>query len=129
VPAEKKEANSDSSTHQKDSSESSSTEQDSGTETDESELLVLKGKEACKEYIKSFLAAIPIRELQADIRKGLMASTPLHHRLQIEFHYTESCPTLPAAPFPAIEEAPFEFSWPDPPPAMEIALTHAVAVV
>ncbi|KAM0825957.1 hypothetical protein ACQ4PT_069207 [Festuca glaucescens] len=130
VPAEKKEASSDSSTHQKDSSESSSTEQDSGTDTEESELLVLKGKEACKEYIKSFLAAIPIRELQADIKKGLMASTPLHHRLQIEFHYTESCPreiTLPA-PFPAME-APFEFSWPDPPPAMEVARASAVAVV
>jgi hypothetical protein len=128
--AEKKEANSDSSTtHHKDSSESSSTEQDSGTDTEESEL-VLKGKEACKEYIKSFLAAIPIRELQADIKKGLMASTPLHHRLQIEFHYTESCPREIALPsqFPMIE-APFEFSWPDPPPAMEIALTPAVAVV
>ncbi|KAL4377738.1 hypothetical protein GQ457_02G040920 [Hibiscus cannabinus] len=51
--------------------------------------VVCRGKESCKEYIKSFLAAIPIRELQADIKKGLMASTPLHHRLQIEFHYTE----------------------------------------
>ena len=48
-----------------------------------------KGKESCKEYIKSFLAAIPIRELRADMKKGLMASTPLHHRLQIEFHYTQ----------------------------------------
>ncbi|KAK9190436.1 hypothetical protein WN943_019041 [Citrus x changshan-huyou] len=49
---------------------------------------VYRGKESCKEYIKSFLAAIPIRELHTDIKKGLMASTPLHHRLQIEFHYT-----------------------------------------
>ncbi|KAH8504844.1 hypothetical protein H0E87_012185 [Populus deltoides] len=48
-----------------------------------------QGKDSCKEYIKSFLAAIPIRELQADIKKGLMASKPLHHRLQIEFHYTQ----------------------------------------
>ncbi|KAH8501999.1 hypothetical protein H0E87_016669 [Populus deltoides] len=53
------------------------------------EEIVCKGKESCKEYIKSFLAAIPIRELRADIKKGLMASTPLHHRLQIEFHYTQ----------------------------------------
>ncbi|KAL3523693.1 hypothetical protein ACH5RR_016527 [Cinchona calisaya] len=51
--------------------------------------LVCKGKDSCKEYIKSFLAAIPLRELQVDIKKGLMASTPLHHRLQIEFHYTK----------------------------------------
>ncbi|KAH0759753.1 hypothetical protein KY290_023246 [Solanum tuberosum] len=52
--------------------------------------IIYSGKEACKEYIKSFLAAIPIRELQVDVKKGLMASTPLHQRLQIEFHYTTS---------------------------------------
>ncbi|KAE8726634.1 pentatricopeptide repeat-containing family protein [Hibiscus syriacus] len=57
--------------------------------------VVCRGKESCKEYIKSFLAAIPIRELQADIKKGLMASTPLHHRLQIEFHYTKFLQPLP----------------------------------
>ncbi|KAJ0966342.1 hypothetical protein J5N97_027480 [Dioscorea zingiberensis] len=59
--------------------------------------IVCRGKESCKNYIKSFLAAIPIRELQADIKKGLMASTPLHHRLQIEFHYTEASKEIPAA--------------------------------
>ncbi|KAA8539063.1 hypothetical protein F0562_025755 [Nyssa sinensis] len=53
------------------------------------ESVVCRGKDSCKEYIKSFLAAIPIRELQVDLKKGLMASTPLHHRLQIEFHYTK----------------------------------------
>ncbi|CAA3006192.1 Hypothetical predicted protein [Olea europaea subsp. europaea] len=52
------------------------------------EEVVCSGKESCKEYIKSFLAAIPIRELQADIKKGLITSTPVHHRLQIEFHFT-----------------------------------------
>ncbi|XP_071734816.1 uncharacterized protein [Rutidosis leptorrhynchoides] len=51
--------------------------------------IVCGGKESCKEYIKSFLAAIPIRELQDDMKKGLRSSTPLHHRLQIEFHYTQ----------------------------------------
>ncbi|XAR64796.1 hypothetical protein NMG60_11008634 [Bertholletia excelsa] len=59
------------------------------------EEILCQGKESCKEYIKNFLAAIPIRELQADIKKGLMASTPLHQRLQIEFHYTQLKP-LPA---------------------------------
>lgn len=55
------------------------------------EFVVFEGKESCKEYIKSFLAAIPIRELQVDLEKGLTpASSPLvQHRLQIEFHYTE----------------------------------------
>ncbi|KAJ9159699.1 hypothetical protein P3X46_025180 [Hevea brasiliensis] len=57
--------------------------------SEKDEEIMCKGKESCKEYIKSFLAAIPIRELQADIKKGLMASTPIHHRLQIEFHYTQ----------------------------------------
>ncbi|CAI0442429.1 unnamed protein product [Linum tenue] len=62
----------------------------SDTDNSETEEKILwRGKEACKEYIKSFLAAIPIRELQADLKKGLMASTPLHHRLQVEFHYTQ----------------------------------------
>ncbi|KAM3321454.1 hypothetical protein P3S67_002605 [Capsicum chacoense] len=52
--------------------------------------IIYRGKEACKEYIKSFLAAIPITELQVDVKKGLMASTPLHQHLKIEFHYTIS---------------------------------------
>ncbi|PON98370.1 EEIG1/EHBP1 N-terminal domain containing protein [Trema orientale] len=62
------------------------------------EEVVCKGKESCKEYIKSFLAAIPLRELQADMKKGLMASTPLHQRLQIEFNYTQSLQSLPDIP-------------------------------
>ncbi|XP_074583751.1 uncharacterized protein LOC141839817 [Curcuma longa] len=51
--------------------------------------LLCRGKESCKEYLKSFLASIPIRELQADIKKGRTSSTPLHQCLQIEFHFTE----------------------------------------
>ncbi|KAI0498730.1 hypothetical protein KFK09_019622 [Dendrobium nobile] len=69
------------------------------------EELVCRGKESCKEYIKSFLAAIPIRELEADIKKGFMASTPLHHRLQIEFHYAEA--TNDIINFAAISPLPF----------------------
>uniref|UniRef100_A0A5B7AAB2 Putative F26K24.5 protein n=1 Tax=Davidia involucrata TaxID=16924 RepID=A0A5B7AAB2_DAVIN len=70
----------------------------------EEEEVVCQGKESCKEYIKSFLAAIPIRELQVDIKKGLMASTPLHHRLQIEFHHTQ-LQQPPAPQIPATEAA------------------------
>lgn len=72
------------------------------------EELVCQGKEACKEYIKSFLAAIPIRELQADVKKGLISSIPLHHRLQIEFHFTQLLPSpsvTPALP-PTFNAAP-----------------------
>ncbi|KAK8942907.1 hypothetical protein KSP39_PZI009074 [Platanthera zijinensis] len=66
----------------------------------EGEELICQGKESCKEYIKNFLAAIPIRELQADIKMGMAASSaPLHRRLQIEFHYAESDPcTFPPLP-------------------------------
>ncbi|XP_058105699.1 uncharacterized protein LOC131249140 isoform X2 [Magnolia sinica] len=71
----------------------------------EEEVLVCKGKESCKEYIKSFLAAIPIRELQVDIKKGLMASTPLHHRLQIEFQFTELSQPMMMVASPTVEAA------------------------
>lgn len=44
------------------------------------------GKESCKEYIKSFLAAIPISQLQADLRSTRpITSTLIHQRLQIDF--------------------------------------------
>ncbi|KAI3499381.1 hypothetical protein L1887_35180 [Cichorium endivia] len=61
----------------------------------DSDEIICNGKESCKEYIKNLLAAILIRELQANIKKWLFSSTPLHHRLQIEFPYTQSAP-LPA---------------------------------
>ncbi|RDX76863.1 hypothetical protein CR513_43101, partial [Mucuna pruriens] len=75
------------------------------------EEVICRGKEACKEYIKNFLAAIPIRELEADAKKGLISSTSLYHRLlQIEFHYTQmllSCSaTLGETPMAAPESEP-----------------------
>ncbi|KAM5559290.1 hypothetical protein ABKV19_020772 [Rosa sericea] len=70
-------------------------------EQKEEEEVVCRGKEACKEYIKSFLAAIPIRELQADIKKGLMSSTLVHQRLQIEFNFTQFSKLLPTTSSPA----------------------------
>ncbi|KAJ0987697.1 hypothetical protein J5N97_006053 [Dioscorea zingiberensis] len=48
------------------------------------------GIACCKEYIKEFLAALPLRELEQDIQRGLVKKT-LHQRLQIEFHYTVPC--------------------------------------
>ncbi|XP_004303395.1 PREDICTED: uncharacterized protein LOC101301406 [Fragaria vesca subsp. vesca] len=71
---------------------------ESSDDKTEEEELVCRGKEACKEYIKSFLAAIPIRELQADIKKGLISSAPLHQRLQIEFNFTQFSKLLPTSP-------------------------------
>ncbi|KAA8516821.1 hypothetical protein F0562_017069 [Nyssa sinensis] len=92
------------------------TKPEESTKGVEEEEVVCQGKESCKEYIKSFLAAIPIRELQVDIKKGLMASTPLHHRLQIEFHYTQ-LQQPPAPDIPAIEAATTK------PQAVEVAIT------
>ncbi|RWW06599.1 hypothetical protein GW17_00030060 [Ensete ventricosum] len=88
--------------------------------------LVCRGKESCKEYIKSFLAAIPIRELQDDIKKGRMSSTPLHHRLQIEFHYTESSNDLSLATLSSAADAVPDLSWPVEPAG---AITPAPAVL
>jgi len=50
----------------------------------------IKGKDCCKEYIKGFLAAVPLRELQHDIDRGVVEEALMHRRLQIEFHHTTS---------------------------------------
>ncbi|KAL3838142.1 hypothetical protein ACJIZ3_022733 [Penstemon smallii] len=77
---------------------------DEGKTGNEESTMVCSGKETCKEYIKSFLAAIPIRELQDDLKKGLFSSeAPLHQRLQIEFHYTK-CLHTPMEEHPPAEE-------------------------
>ncbi|KAI0512081.1 hypothetical protein KFK09_012716 [Dendrobium nobile] len=50
--------------------------------------LVSEGIASCKEYIKGFLSAIPIRELQQDIKSERAKEELLHRLLQIDFHYT-----------------------------------------
>ncbi|MQM16345.1 hypothetical protein Taro_049301 [Colocasia esculenta] len=52
--------------------------------------MVCEGLGACKEFIKGFLAGVPLRELRGDMERGLVEETQLHRLLQIEFHYT--CP-------------------------------------
>lgn len=83
------------------------------------EEIVCQGKESCKEYIKNFLAAIPLRELQADMKKGLLAPTPLHQRLQIEFNYTRSL--QPPLDIPVAEATTFT------PQTTEVSITEVVA--
>lgn len=56
------------------------------------------GKATCCQFIKEFFAALPLRELQSDIKKGLLGKVPLHQRLQIEFHYTASRPCTELVP-------------------------------
>ncbi|KAI3748672.1 hypothetical protein L6452_11925 [Arctium lappa] len=52
---------------------------------------VCKGTACCKEFIKGFLAAIPLGELQNSVEKGINGKAPLHQLLQIEFQYTLPC--------------------------------------
>jgi len=53
----------------------------------EDEEVVVTGKECCREFIKRFLAAIPLREELEIEKKGAGGGAP-HRRLQIEFHFT-----------------------------------------
>lgn len=60
---------------------------------DSEEELVSRGKECCREFIKRFLAAIPLREELEMEEKGKengTTSIALHQRLQIDFHLTEA---------------------------------------
>ncbi|KAL3497361.1 hypothetical protein ACH5RR_040093 [Cinchona calisaya] len=52
------------------------------------ETIICSGKECCKEYIKRFLAAIPLGELEAEERKRAVSYYSLHHRLQIELNFS-----------------------------------------
>ncbi|CAL4965803.1 unnamed protein product [Urochloa decumbens] len=56
-------------------------------EDKEKEEVIVTGKECCREFIKRFLAAIPLREELEIEKKGAGAGEP-HRRLQIEFHFT-----------------------------------------
>ncbi|XP_057742447.1 uncharacterized protein LOC130960927 [Arachis stenosperma] len=101
------------------------TEEQSKSEPEEE--AVCRGKEACKEYIKSFLAAIPIRELQADVKKGLISSTPLHHRLQIEFHYTQLLQSYDVVPVVGSVAEPSSMTMMNVPETLALAVTEITA--
>lgn len=68
-------------------SKDSTTKDDNHVQTEE---VICKGKECCREYIKRFLAAIPVAQLEMEEKKGTLSNFSLHHRLQIDFHYTFS---------------------------------------
>ncbi|RDY14605.1 hypothetical protein CR513_00303, partial [Mucuna pruriens] len=60
-----------------------------GSKKDERDELVGNGKECCKEFIKRFLAAIPLRQLEEEEQNQGTAYNPYFHRqLQIDFHYS-----------------------------------------
>lgn len=57
---------------------------------EESLQVMCRGKECCREFIKRFLAAIPLKELEEEEKKKGVSDLTLHQRLQIEFHYSYS---------------------------------------
>ncbi|XP_041019930.1 uncharacterized protein LOC121261569 isoform X1 [Juglans microcarpa x Juglans regia] len=64
---------------------------DSGDHKGESDQkIICRGKECCKEFVKRFLAAITLRELEEEKEKSAVSNYPLHRRLQIEFHLCSS---------------------------------------
>ncbi|XP_054797902.1 LOW QUALITY PROTEIN: uncharacterized protein LOC129302972 [Prosopis cineraria] len=59
--------------------------------------LVCSGKDCCREFIKRFLAALPLKYLEEEEKKGAISSPYLHRRLQIDFHYSSSLSTSSTA--------------------------------
>ncbi|XP_058074425.1 uncharacterized protein LOC131223133 isoform X2 [Magnolia sinica] len=61
--------------------------------------VICSGRECCREFVKRFLAAIPLRELEMEVKKEMVSGVSLLKRLQIDFHYTAttnlslSCPS------------------------------------
>ncbi|GFZ08353.1 hypothetical protein Acr_20g0001610 [Actinidia rufa] len=55
---------------------------------------ICRGKECCREFIKRFLAAIPLKELESAEEKEPVSYFALHQRLQIEFNFSYSFPSL-----------------------------------
>ncbi|KAG8375793.1 hypothetical protein BUALT_Bualt10G0137400 [Buddleja alternifolia] len=68
--------------------EKSEASKNNSTEDEEKEKIICSGKECCREFIKRFLAAIPLKELEEEEKKKTVSYFSLHHRLQIEFNYS-----------------------------------------
>ncbi|XP_059274736.1 uncharacterized protein LOC132029510 [Lycium ferocissimum] len=72
-------------------------------EPEAKEEMICKGKECCREFIKKFLAAIPLKELEEQEKKETVSYFSLHHRLQIEFNFSyllsSSSSSLTSSPF------------------------------
>lgn len=77
------------------------TEETTGTDksdSKESDEVICKGKDCCREFIRMFLAAIPLQELELEEERETVSYYSLHQRLQIEFNfitlYSLSSPSL-----------------------------------
>lgn len=60
----------------------------SSSRGEESFEIVCRGKECCKEFIKRFLAAISVRQLEKEEKKWSVSNPYLHRQLQIDFHFS-----------------------------------------
>ncbi|GMQ08022.1 hypothetical protein CsSME_00051950 [Camellia sinensis var. sinensis] len=65
-------------------------EKEGVTSDQASEDEICSGKECCREFMKRFLTAIPLRELESEEKKEPVSYLALHQRLQIEFNFTTS---------------------------------------
>ncbi|KAK6140697.1 hypothetical protein DH2020_025561 [Rehmannia glutinosa] len=74
-------------------------------EEEEEGEIICSGKECCGEFIKRFLAAIPLKELEEEEKKKAVSYFSLHHRLQIEFNY--SCLSSPSS---SLTSSPFSLT-------------------
>ncbi|KAE9603705.1 hypothetical protein Lalb_Chr11g0063711 [Lupinus albus] len=59
--------------------------------------IVCSGKECCKEFIKRFLATIPLGQLEKEENKGIVSIPYLHRQLQIDLHYSSSISSSPSS--------------------------------
>ncbi|KAI3442159.1 uncharacterized protein J3R85_001477 [Psidium guajava] len=78
-------------------------EDESEKKEEEWEEVICAGRECCGEYMKRFLAAIQVQELEEDEKKGSASSFSLHQRLQVEFHYC--CPNPSKSPMAEVAAA------------------------
>ncbi|KAL0330543.1 UNVERIFIED_CONTAM: hypothetical protein Sradi_5041000 [Sesamum radiatum] len=81
----------------RDQSKTEASETENSEADKEQEEIICSGKECCREFIKRFLAAIPLKELEEDEKKKAGSYFSLHHRLQIEFNYSCSSSLPPSS--------------------------------
>ncbi|KAK3043732.1 hypothetical protein RJ639_001928 [Escallonia herrerae] len=72
--------------------------QDTDNSKEESVEIICSGRGCCKEYIKRFLAAIPLQELEQEEKKETVPYYSLHQCLQIEFNFTRSSSSSSSSP-------------------------------
>ncbi|XP_073158270.1 uncharacterized protein [Henckelia pumila] len=63
------------------------TEDTNSEEATETEKIICSGKDCCREFIKRFLAAIPLHDLEEEEKTKGVSYVSLYRRLQIEFSY------------------------------------------